>query len=111
MFSEWCDRKRRPIFCDVAVQQVARRIHVIRGERVMLDADLAELYGVETKRLNEAVRRNPSRFPDDFMFQLTPEEAGPLRSQFATSNMLAAVAVAPCHMHSPSRASRCCRAS
>jgi hypothetical protein len=51
----------------------------------MLDADLAELYGVPTKRLNEAVRRNAARFPEDFMFQLTAEEAETLRSQFATS--------------------------
>jgi len=52
----------------------------------MLDADLAELYGVPTKRLNEAVRRNAARFPEDFMFQLTADEAEILRSQFATSN-------------------------
>ena len=52
---------------------------------VMLDADLAALYGVPTKRLNEAVRRNAARFPEDFMFQLTAEEAETLRSQFATS--------------------------
>lgn len=50
------------------------RIMMIRGERVMLDADLAELYGIETKRLNEQVRRNRERFPEDFMFQLTVEE-------------------------------------
>ena len=65
---------------------VERRIYLIRGQKVMLDADLAELYEVETKRLNEAVKRNPGRFPEDFMFQLTPEEAESLRSQFATSN-------------------------
>jgi hypothetical protein len=52
----------------------------------MLDADLAALYGVTTKRLNEAVRRNADRFPNDFMFQLTAGEANSLRSQFATSN-------------------------
>jgi len=52
----------------------------------MLDADLAELYGVPTKRLNEAVRRNAARFPEDFMFQLTVDEAETLRSQFAASN-------------------------
>src|SRR4030043_383112 len=51
----------------------------------MLDSDLAELYGVTTKRLNEQIRRNLGRFPDDFMFQLTPQEADSLRSQFATS--------------------------
>src|SRR2546427_12166359 len=63
---------------------IGRRIQILRGERVLLDADLAELYGVKTKRLNEAVRRNTARFPSDFMFQLSAEEARPLRSQFAT---------------------------
>jgi hypothetical protein len=70
------------------VAQVARAvaaIHVIRGQRVMLDADLAALYGVSTKRLNEQVSRNRRRFPDDFMFELTAAEAANLRSQFATS--------------------------
>lgn len=64
---------------------IERRIHLVRGERVMLDADLAQLYGVETKRLNEAVRRNQVRFPADFMFQLTADEVEILRSQIATS--------------------------
>ena len=63
---------------------IAQRIFEIRGQRVMLDTDLAALYGVQTKRLNEAVRRNLARFPDDFMFQLTKEEADSLRSQIAT---------------------------
>jgi hypothetical protein len=66
-------------------QAIERSIQVVRGLKVMLDADLARLYGVETKRLNEAVRRNLSRFPEDFMFQLTAQEADSLRSQFATS--------------------------
>jgi hypothetical protein len=57
----------------------------------MLDADLAFLYGVSTKRLNEQVRRNRSRFPDDFMFQLTAEEVRSLRAQFATQNRAEAV--------------------
>jgi hypothetical protein len=70
----------------VAAELVERRIYLIRGQKIMLDADLAELYGVPTKRLNEAVRRNPDRFPEDFMFQLTGEEARSLRSHFATSN-------------------------
>src|SRR5438094_7125747 len=65
---------------------IAQRIQILRGERVLLDADLAELYGVKTKRLNEAVRRNKARFPPDFMFQLSAEEARNLRSQFATSS-------------------------
>jgi phage regulator Rha-like protein len=63
---------------------ITRRIFEMRGQRVMLDADLATMYGVPTKRLNEAVGRNLTRFPDDFMFRLTPEEADSLRSQFAT---------------------------
>lgn len=61
-------------------------IRVIRGQQVMLDSDLAMLYGVETKRLNQAVKRNINRFPEDFMFQLTQDEATRLRSQFATLN-------------------------
>jgi hypothetical protein len=67
-------------------QALAGRILVIRGQRVLLDSDLAELYGVETKRLNEQVKRNAGRFPLDFMFNLTQEESDSLRSQFATSN-------------------------
>ena len=70
-----------------AVQDVADRIFVIRGRRVMLDVDLATLYGVSPKRLNEQVKRNLARFPDDFMLQLTLEEARALwasRSHFAT---------------------------
>lgn len=61
-------------------------ILLLRGHKVLLDADLAALYGVTTKRLNEQVRRNRSRFPEDFMFRLTSEEVASLRSQFATSN-------------------------
>lgn len=59
---------------------------LIRGEKVLLDADLASLYGVSTKRLNEAVKRNSGRFPTDFMFRLTPDEVENLRSQLATSS-------------------------
>ena len=65
---------------------IQQKIYIIRGEQVMLDHDLAELYGMETKRLKEAVKRNINRFPADFMFQLTKEEFESLRSQFATSN-------------------------
>ena len=60
-------------------------IHRLRGQQVMLDEDLAELYGVETKRLNEQVKRNETRFPEDFMFQLSQEEWDSLKSQSATS--------------------------
>ena len=59
-------------------------IHIIRGQQVMLDSDLAKLYGVETKRLKEQVKRNINRFPSDFLFELTKEEFQSLRSQFAT---------------------------
>jgi len=65
-------------------ETIASHIHFIRGEKVMLDADLASLYGAETKRLKEAVRRNKKRFPPDFMFELTPEEYSSLRTQIAT---------------------------
>ena len=65
---------------------IRSRILTIRGVQVMLDRDLAELYGVPTKRLNEQVKRNIERFPERFMFQLTVEDAADLRSQFATSN-------------------------
>lgn len=69
----------------VPLEQIESRILLIRGHKVMLDSDLAELYGVTTKRLNEQVKRNKDRFPADFMFQLTPEEDESLRSHFATS--------------------------
>lgn len=68
-------------------QKIEGEIYFIRGQRVMLDRDLAELYGVTTKRLNEQVRRNISRFPEDFMFQLTKEEYDILKCQFDTSNL------------------------
>src|SRR6267378_232109 len=71
---------------DLELAKVERRIYSIRGVRVILDADLAALYGVSTKRLNEQFRRNRKRFPDDFAFQLTAEEASSLRSQFATAS-------------------------
>jgi ORF6N domain len=67
-----------------AVESISLSIAALRGQRVILDADLAALYGVETKRFNEAVKRNAARFPADFMFQLTAEESDSLRSQFAT---------------------------
>jgi len=69
----------------VPPERIEQSILLIRGHKVMLDSDLAELYGVTTKRLNEQVRRNLSRFPDDFMFQLTESETHLLRSQIATS--------------------------
>jgi len=69
----------------IPLEAIEHRIHVVRGLKVMLDKDLAELYQVPTKRLNEQVKRNVDRFPLDFMFQLNEEEASILRSQNATS--------------------------
>jgi hypothetical protein len=69
----------------ITTERVERLILLIRGHKVILDTDLAVLYGVTTKRLNEQVRRNRSRFPADFMFQLSSEEVEFLRSQVATS--------------------------
>jgi len=70
---------------EIKLTQIESMIYLIRGHKVMLDSDLAELYGVETKVLNQAVRRNIDRFPQDFMFQLTPEEYQILKSQIVTS--------------------------
>ncbi len=69
----------------MSVHLIERRIYLVRGQKVMIDVDLAELYDVPTYRLNEAVKRNRRRFPKDFMFELTKEEAESLRSQIATS--------------------------
>jgi hypothetical protein len=69
----------------IPVQQIANAIHWVRGEKVLLDFDLATLYGVPTKTLNQAVKRNATRFPEDFMFQLSAEETRFLRSQFVTA--------------------------
>ena len=70
----------------IAAPAIEKRIFVVRERQVMLDEDLADLYGVETKRLVQQVKRNLKRFPEDFMFQLSRAEADALRSQFATSN-------------------------
>jgi len=68
------DKKRKQVRLIVPEERIAQGILMIRGHKVMLDADLAELYGVTTKRLNEQVKPNQQRFPTDFMFQLTVEE-------------------------------------
>jgi hypothetical protein len=70
----------------VAEQKILNKIYVFRGEKVMLDNDLAEMYGVETKQLKRQVRRNKSRFPKDFMFELSTKEFEKLRSQIGTSS-------------------------
>ena len=68
------------------LEAITQRIVVLREQKVLVDADLAALYGVQTRRLNEQVRRNRARFPADFIFELTPEEFANLKSQFATSS-------------------------
>ena len=70
----------------IPVESIISKIIFLRGEKALLDQDLAELYGVETKQLKRAVRRNIKRFPDDFMFELTKDESKNLRSQFGTSS-------------------------
>lgn len=64
---------------------IIQKIYLIRGQKVMLDRDLADIYGIETKRLKEAVKRNPKRFPIDFMFEMTQNELEIWRSHFATT--------------------------
>ena len=71
----------------VRLQRVATCIHEVRSQRVILDVDLAQIYGVTTKRLNEAIKRNSARFPSDFAFRLTRQEVTNLRSQIATSSL------------------------
>lgn len=68
----------------IPVENITNKIYFIRGQKVMIDRDLAELYGVESKVLKQAVRRNIDRFPEDFMFELTFKEESFLRSQFVT---------------------------
>ena len=69
----------------ISIERIEKTIYLIRGEKVMLDRDLASLYGVETGALNRAVKRNPKRFPPDFMFQLTTDESEFLRCQIGIS--------------------------
>ena len=77
--------KRQPRQIEIVPEQIDSLVHVVRGQRVMLDSDLARLYGVTTKRVNEQVARNRERFPEDFAYQLTQQEVTALRSQIATS--------------------------
>jgi phage regulator Rha-like protein len=70
----------------IPIEKITSKIYLIRKEKVMLDSDLADLYGVETKVLVQAIKRNIDRFPKDFMFQLTADQYKILRSQFVTSN-------------------------
>ncbi len=71
---------------DIQLDQIKDMIYLIRGQKVMIDSDLAKLYGVDTKVLNQAVKRNLKRFPEDFMFECNSSELEALRSQFVTSN-------------------------
>jgi hypothetical protein len=71
----------------IPAERIERSILVLRGHKVLLDADLAQLYGVETKVLLQALKRNPDCFPKDFMFQLTGQECRDLRSQFVISSL------------------------
>ena len=82
MSKQPADSKKELMLPDEVIMD---KIYLIRGQKVMLDHDLAALYEVETRRLNEQVKRNPERFPEDFMFQLTHDEIENLKSQFATS--------------------------
>ena len=75
-----------PVIVDSTEEKIENQIHYIRGQQVMIDSDLALLYNVETKRLNESVKRNAKRFPESFCFQLTENEYADLRSQISTSN-------------------------
>src|SRR6516225_775741 len=108
----------RDFVSDALSIRVERRIRLIRGQKVMLDSDLAELYGVETKVFNQAVRRNIYRLPEDSMFQLTPEEYESLRLHFGTSSLRSQLVtsterrgggIVPLPL--PSKAWRCFRAS
>ena len=72
---------------NLPIEIIERKIYLIRGHKVMLDSDLARLYQVSVKRLNEAIKRNANRFPKDFMFQLNKDEIKNLRYQFGTSNL------------------------
>ena len=96
----------------VTIENIQNSVYVIRGQQVMLDYDLAEIYGYEVKRLNEQVKRNIARFPDDFMFQLTRDEIDFVKSQFATSRKIICMKVRKeveekHHMHLPNRVYIC----
>ncbi len=85
----------------VPTEDIARAILVLRGQRVILDRELAAIYGVSTGRLNEAVKRNAERFPADFMFQLTAQEIENLKSQFAISSWIAEALNSPASVICP----------
>ncbi|MFA5839830.1 MAG: ORF6N domain-containing protein [Candidatus Margulisiibacteriota bacterium] len=78
---------------NLPIERIEKKIYLIRGQKVMIDRDLAELYGVSTSRLNEQVRRNLDRFPEDFMFQLTEQEFLSLKACFGASNLMSQNAI------------------
>ena len=82
-----CDRFMETLFMSNQIEVITPAIRTIRGQKVILDADLARIYGVATKALNQAVKRNLKRFPDDFLFQLSVDELENLKSQFVTSSL------------------------
>ena len=77
---------KKDVMIAIPDEIIMNQIYYIRGQKVMIDRDIAELYGVETKRLKEAIKRNVERFPDDFMFEMAQKEFENWRTQFATSN-------------------------
>ena len=79
------DNTNVPVIVENTDDRIENLIHYVRGQQIMIDSDLAMLYNVETKRLNESVKRNSKRFPESFCFQLTEDEYDDLRSQIATS--------------------------
>lgn len=93
------------------VEKIRRAVVRVRGQNVMLDSDLAALYGVDVKILNQAVKRNRKRFPLDFMFQLTRDEAGSLRSQIVTLDIGRGRPANTSRRPSPKKAWRCCQVS
>ena len=93
---DWCLTMNRTLV-RVPVERVEKAILLIRGEKVILDADLAALYGISTKRLKEQVRRNRERFPEDFMFELTADEQAVLRDQIGASNLRSQIATSRSH--------------
>ena len=103
-------KSRAQSYRKMEIAKISTLIHTIRGQRVMLDRDLAKLYGVMTGELNQAVKRQANRFPNDFMFRLTPEEEFRLISQSVISKK-GRGGQRFCRMSSPSKAWLCCPAS
>ena len=93
---------------NLPMERITGKIFMLRGMKVMLDRDLAELYGVETRILKQAVRRNSERFPDDFMFELSQEEFKNWRSQFVISNSDKMVTLSSYGIHRARRSHALC---